>query len=146
LDEPKCSSNRRRLAVGGFVAVNSKGVELVEDHLRRDRDEGVILQEIDERRLIRLWQPKLTIDVLRQILAEEPKLDERARRICVRIGLRETAKARKFGPPVTKDLEIERLHAIASASAASKAARFATTTGISCGLSSLSAMSKRRRF
>ena len=45
-------------------AVHPQRVKFVEDDLRGDCDEGVVLQEIDERGQVRLREPQLAVDVL----------------------------------------------------------------------------------
>ena len=135
-----------RFTVRGFIAVDAQRMQLVEHDLRRDCGKGIVLEQIDERGLLGLRQPKVAIDVLGHVLGEQTQLHQCAGRVRMSIRLGEAAEGGEFGPAITDYLEVDRLHAIASASAASKSARLATTTGISCGLSSLSATSIRIRF
>ena len=53
-----------RLSVSSLVAVHTQSVQFVQDDFWCDRRESRILEQVNEGRLIRLWQAQITIDVL----------------------------------------------------------------------------------
>src|SRR5690242_8923844 len=121
-------------------------MEFVEDDLGRDRRKGLVLEEVNKGRLIRFWQPQVAIDILGQVLREQPQLHKGTCRIGKRVGFGEAPEFGKLGPSVTEDLEVGGLHAVDSASAFVNSSRFVMTTGVSCRPSSAPAASSRSRF
>jgi hypothetical protein len=62
-------------------------MQLVENHLRGDRRECLVLEQVNESRLIRPGQAQVAVDALRQVLSKEPQLHKGTRRIGMRICL-----------------------------------------------------------
>src|SRR5438876_2081808 len=91
-----------------LVAAYPKEMQLVEHDTRNNRDECVIVKELNQVCLIRTRQVEVAINGVDDLLRKSPEFDQRACRVGVSVLLRKGSKHGQLFPVAAQEFKVQR--------------------------------------